>query len=405
MNAEEGTRAPRPLRVMHFVAYYPPQRIGGVGELVAGLHEGLLRRGHDSQVVTSGSGSSGRVHRIARTRLGWLLGTLLWARRAAACDVVHCQSGEAALVLLVSRLLRARRGRRARGVVTFHAGSRDIARATSPYTLAGRRFSPRWAGRVSGLCRGLLHGLLNRLALRLADGCNAIARATAEAVAPGAGLAVIYNGVAAAEGSGAALHSHGATLEAAGAGAPLSAELLFVGGPGPGKRALALPFVLRDVRRRHPRARLCIAGFGWEEAPELRALCQELAVLEAVECMGSQPRDALGPLYQSARLLLVPSAYEGLPFVALESMLLGTPVVACRVGGLPEAITSGENGVLVQPDDPEALAAHCSELLADPTRTARMSAAGRDTVSRRFGLERCIDEHLDYYRALAREET
>ena len=80
---------------MHFVPYYPPERLGGVGEFAAALHEGLLRRGCESTVVTSGRGSSDSVQRIARTRLGWFLGTLRWTRRAAACDVVHCQSGEA----------------------------------------------------------------------------------------------------------------------------------------------------------------------------------------------------------------------------------------------------------------------------------------------------------------------
>jgi len=388
--ATKSREAPgAPLRVLHFVAYYPPQRIGGVGELVAGLHQSLLRRGHDSRVVTSGRGGSERVARIARTRLGWFLGSLLWARRAASCDIVHCQSGEAAAVLLALKLMP---GRRARSVVTFHAGSRGIAGAASPYSLEGRRFGPSWRQQLAGRCRAVLHGLLDALALQLADGCNAVSQATAEDVAPGAALPVIHNGVA-----------------PLGEAQPPAEELprtalLFVGPPSHGKRVLALPFVLRAVRRKLPEARLRIAGFAWADAPELRRLCAELGVEDAVECVGTRSRSELEAIYRAAGLLVMPSAYEGLPFVMLEAMQQATPVVACRIGGHPEVIRQAENGLLAPVDDPEALASLCLELLLDPQRAERVSAAGRDSIARRFGLERCADAHLDYYRALAEEE-
>lgn len=374
------------LRVMHFVGYYPPERIGGVGEFAKALHQGLLRRGHDSVVVTSGgAGSDDRLHRIARTRLGWFLGTLRWAGRAAACDVVHCQSGEALPVLLALAL---RRGRRARSLVTFHAASRGIRGAAAPYTLAGRRFGPGPLGRVAGALRGLLHGAVDALALRLADGCNAICRATAADLGH-PDLAVIYNGVAA-----------GQTTPA-----PEGPEILYVGLPTHGKRVLALPFTLQAVRRELPGTRLRLVGFEWQQAPELRALFDELGLAQAVECLGRRRREELPALYFAARVLIVPSAYEALPYVILEAMQQGTPVVATRVGGHSEVIDAGENGLLVPADDPEALAAGCVALLGDAEQARRLAAAARETLAQRFELERCIDEYVHYYRALARGET
>jgi glycosyltransferase involved in cell wall biosynthesis len=388
---EGSARGSDGLRVIHFAPYFPPQRIGGVGELVALLHGGLLRRGHDSRVVSSGAGSSERVARIARTRLGWFLGCFLQAGRAARCDVVHCQSGES-LPVLLGLALRPRR--RARSLVTFHVTSRGLRAADAPYTLEGRRFGAPLPSRIRGAAKAALLGLLDALALRLADAAVAVCHSTAEELRRGGGppLRVIYNGI-------------GPPRDAEPAEPVEPVELLYVGLPSQRKRVLALPFVLRAVRRELPGARLRIAGFDRAEAPELARLCAELGVAQAVAYLGARPAAELGPVYRAARLLLVPSAYEGLPTVILEAMREGTPVVASRVSGHPEVIEDGVNGLLAPVDDPAALAARCLELLRDPARAARLAARARETVARRFDAERCVDEYVDYYRALARGET
>jgi glycosyltransferase involved in cell wall biosynthesis len=380
---------------MHFVPYYPPERTGGVGEFAAALHEGLLRRGCDSTVVTSGRGSDASVHRIARTRLGWSLGTLRWARRAARCDVVHCQSGEALPVVLALRLMPRRR---ARILATFHVSNAGIHAAEAPYDfegLAGRRFGRPLAARLPSALLGRLHRLADASMVRLADGLNTICRATAlDLLGPrrGAAAPVIYNGVAAAPAG----EGHVAVAPA---------ELFYAGLPSHRKRVNALPFILREVRREIPEARLRIAGFDLEEAPELRALFQDLELLAHVECLGRKTSEELPAFYRAAGVLVVPSAYEGLPYVILEAMQNGTPVVATNVSGHPEVIEDGRNGFLVDVDRPAALAARCVEILRDPALAQRLAEAGRETISRRFELERQLGEYLDYYEALARTRS
>lgn len=379
-----GGRRSRPVRVLHFVPYYPPERVGGVGQFASVLHQGLRRRGIESVVVTRGQGAvRDGVHRIAAGRLGWFLGTLRYARAAAHCDVVHCQSGEALPVMLAVRLWP---GRRARILATFHVGHRGLAHAERPYSLEGRRFGRRFGFSL----QARLHGWVDALALRLADGCNAISRATARdllGAERGAAMPVLYNPLPpAAEG----------TAEPA---SPV--ELFYAGVATHRKRVLALPFVLRAVREELPGARLRMAGFRWEEAPELRALVDELGLGDAVECVGALPPEELPRLHRAARVLVVPSAYEGLPYVIVEALREGTPVVATRVSGHPEVIDDGVNGRLVPPDDPRALAAACVALLRDPEACARMGEAGRRSVAARFDSERQIDAYVDYYRALS----
>ena len=386
------------MRGIHFVPYYPPERLGGVGEFAAALHEGLLRRGCDSTVVTSGSRSGDSVRRIARTRLGWFLGTLGWARRAAACDVVHCQSGEALPVVLALKLMP---WRRARILATFHVSSAGIHAAEATYRFEGieglerleaRRFGRPPAARLRGALLARLHRLVDALMVRLADALNTISRATAlDLLGPERGKAarVIYNGVAAAPAG-----EHDAAV------AP--AELFYAGLASHRKRVNALPFILREVRREIPDARLRIAGFELDEAPELQALFEDLELLSHVECLGRRTSAELPAYYRAAGVLVVPSAYEGLPYVILEAMQNGTPVVATRVSGHPEVIEDGHNGFLVDVDQPAALAARCVEILRDPELARRLAEAGRETIARRFGLERQIGEYLDYYETLAK---
>lgn len=372
------------MRVLHFVPYYPPERVGGVGHFAAVLHEGLRRRGLESAVVTRGRGPAAPgVHRIAASRWGWFIGTLRYARAAATCDVVHCQSGEALPVMLAVRLWP---GRRARILATFHVGQRGLVAAERPYLLEGRRF-----GRGGGAAlRARLHGWVDALALRLADASNAISRATArDLLGPGRGdaMPVLYNPLPPARDS---------------AVAPAEpVELFYAGIASHRKRVPALAFVLRAVREQIPDARLRVAGFRWQDAPELAALCDEFGLRDAVECLGVLPPEALPRLHRAARLLVVPSAYEGLPYVIVEALREGTPVVATRVSGHPEVIEDGVSGRLVPPDDPRALAEACVELLRDSAARDRMGEAGRRRVAERFDAERQIDAYVDYYRALS----
>jgi glycosyltransferase involved in cell wall biosynthesis len=93
---------------------------------------------------------------------------------------------------------------------------------------------------------------------------------------------------------------------------------------------------------------------------------------------------------------VMPSLNEALSNVLLESMAAGTAVVATDVGGTAEALTDGENGLLVRPGQPDAMAAAISRLLDNPELSRRLGHAGRNTIARRFSLERMVTatEHL-----------
>lgn len=152
------------------------------------------------------------------------------------------------------------------------------------------------------------------------------------------------------------------------------------------------------VRERVPAAVLALVGAGELDA-ELRALAEELGLGDAVRFVA--PRPNLAPAYADADIFALSSLWEGLPYVVLEAMSFGVPVVSTGVDGIPEAVADGESGLLVVPGDAGALAEAIVRLLNDPEARARMGEAGAAIVRERFGLERMADELVAVYREVA----
>lgn len=124
-----------------------------------------------------------------------------------------------------------------------------------------------------------------------------------------------------------------------------------------------------------------------------------LALPANVSVTGWLPRTTIESLYASADVLAMPSRWEGLPIVALEAMRAGLPVVATRVGGIPEAVDDGVTGVLIDVDSPAQLAAALRSLDAQALR--RMGDNARQRYVRDFGVNRVVSELDALYRSPA----
>jgi glycosyltransferase involved in cell wall biosynthesis len=132
------------------------------------------------------------------------------------------------------------------------------------------------------------------------------------------------------------------------------------------------------VLRRFPDARFDIVGAGPELAA-LRAQAEGLLLGDAVSFLGH--REDVPARLATADLFVLPSRSEAFPNAVLEAMAIGLPAIATSVGGLVEVIEHQRSGLLVPPDDPVALAAEISRLMADPARAAQLAAAGRAHAS------------------------
>jgi glycosyltransferase involved in cell wall biosynthesis len=132
----------------------------------------------------------------------------------------------------------------------------------------------------------------------------------------------------------------------------------------------------------------------------LETLAAELGLEPFVRFPGRVQDDEMHAWHELATLFVHPTLYEGSSLVTLEAMAHRRAVVASAAGGIPDKVRPGENGWLVPPGDPSALAAAISGAVADPVRLARYGAAGRAIVEREFSWTAAGDATVALYRRL-----
>lgn len=176
--------------------------------------------------------------------------------------------------------------------------------------------------------------------------------------------------------------------------------VLFVGGLEARKGLEYLVLAMADVVRRHPRARFVAVaktGFrGVDEPAWFKVLAERVGVADRFTLLESVSNDQLMRLYADCDLLALPSRNEGWGLSLMEAMACSKPVVATRVGGIPELVTDGVEGLLVEPGDVSGLGDAMNALLDDDEKRERMGRAGRERV-RAFSWDDAADTVLREY--------
>jgi len=112
---------------------------------------------------------------------------------------------------------------------------------------------------------------------------------------------------------------------------------------------------------------------------------------------GPLPKEAIIQLMTSAELVAVPSFHENIPYVVLESMACGTPVIASNVGGIPEIIRNKYNGILVEPGYSTVLANAVIGLLEDKSLRNLIGQRARETIIQKFSWTANLPKYLEVY--------
>ncbi len=155
--------------------------------------------------------------------------------------------------------------------------------------------------------------------------------------------------------------------------------------------------LLRAAAKLPPEIVVWVVGDG-PEANRLHQLAKELSIEQRVLFLGD--RGQVQPFMQAADCLACPSVWEeAAGLVNLEGLACGLPVVASRIGGIPEIVEEGRTGLLVTPGDPDALADAIHRLFKEPALRDRMGREARRTAVERFAAEKRIPDFLDLYRS------
>lgn len=161
------------------------------------------------------------------------------------------------------------------------------------------------------------------------------------------------------------------------------------------KGVLHLPGIVRRARELGAGLRLDVVGDG-PDLPALRALTAEQCPGSVVSFHGALGHEAAMELLSTAQVLVMPSAFEGLPIVLLEAMAHGVvPVVSRLPGSTDYVVTQGRDGLLIGPADEEGFAQAIATVAADRRLLGRLSFAARETVCRRFTAQAVAVRYLE----------
>lgn len=147
----------------------------------------------------------------------------------------------------------------------------------------------------------------------------------------------------------------------------------------------------------HPSATMTIAGDGPERA-NLETLASDLRISESVNIPGWVDRGDVHALMNTATMVVMPSRWEE-PFglVALQAAQVARPVVATRVGGLPEVVVDGETGLLVQSENPEAMCSAMLKLVENRELAVRLGRHARQRAFTEFSMASCAERYDEAY--------
>ena len=151
-----------------------------------------------------------------------------------------------------------------------------------------------------------------------------------------------------------------------------------------------------SIRSAVPEAVFFSAGTGDRDS-----FARHVRELDLSDCfLLSPPLSDVPPILEAADLFVLPSRSEGVPNAVLEAMAMGLPIVASRVGGVPEILRDGEEGLLVEPGEHAPLASACIDLLRSPMLARRLGQAARARAEAEFGLETIIHRYEQLYEEL-----
>jgi N-acetyl-alpha-D-glucosaminyl L-malate synthase BshA len=166
----------------------------------------------------------------------------------------------------------------------------------------------------------------------------------------------------------------------------------------PVKRIMDCIEIIARLRNRHDLGcRLVMCGDG-PEREEAQSLAAKLGVADHVDFVGKQPQSQIREYLSVADLLLLPSQSESFGLTALEAMACQVPVIATRVGGIPEVVEDGGCGYLFDIGDVDGMAEAAARVLNDEAERARLGNRGREIAISQFAAEKIIPEYEELYR-------
>ncbi len=364
---------------------FPPDFVGGPGEVVYNLQKYLLEQGIETYVFTCGSNDK-RYPKTIRTygskQLFPAISPLYFKTiNRFHFDIMnfHAESGMGIAPLMFLK-------RSAKIITTLHSEVLTESKSTKPVKISDiviERPSTKELVTKNFLSLIKLTGIYMELAV--SDRIIAVSEKTKEDFLRQRQISkdkitVIHNGVDCEKFSPNISGESIRTAYSLG-DSPL---ILTIGGNILLKGTIFALFALSKIVQVLPDVKLIVVGVDEKNIERLYPIIKNLGIQDNVILIGRIPNYKMPLFYASSDLVLLPSLSENFPVVALEAMSSGKPVIASRVGGIPELVRHNENGILVSPGNVEQLVEALLQLLENQSLRKRLGNMGRKLVEEKY---------------------
>ena len=342
------------MKIAIIIYLFPPKWLAGTEIATYNLAKQLAKRGHEIHVITShdrglpnfDKENGFYIHRLAWSKIRIIGVIIFWLKifftvRKINPDIVHAQDLSTGIPAYISKII-----------------------LKMPYIIWGRGSDVYLPNGFLRITRGVVLRNANAILALTEDMREKMREITTREIF------VIPNGIDLEEFKGVLIkpdeYSTGKTI-------------LFVGSLYPIKGVEYLLIAMKKIHEKAPDTRLIIVGDGGERE-KLEALTTQMGIQNSVQFVGRVPHKNVLNFMQRADIFVLPSLSEGLPNVIIEAMACGLPIVASRVGGIPDIIKDGVNGYVVDPGRPDQIANKILMLLNNNELVKQISNNNRRMV-------------------------
>jgi glycosyltransferase involved in cell wall biosynthesis len=381
---------------------FPPDFVGGPGEVVYNLQKYLLEQGIETYVFTCGSNDK-RYPKTIRTYGGKQLFPAISPLYFKTIDRFHfdvmnfhAESGMGIAPLMFLK-------RSTKIITTLHSEVLTESKSTKPVKISGiviEKPSTKELVAKNFLSIIKLTGIYMELAV--SDRIIAVSEKTKEDFLRQHQISknkmtVIHNGVD-CEKFNPKISGESVRTTYSLDDSPL---ILTIGGNILIKGTIFAFFALSQIVKVLPKVKLIVVGIDKKNRERLRPILTNLGIMNNVILVGRIPNYEMPLYYSSSDLVLLPSLSENFPVVALEAMSSGKPVIASRVGGIPELVSNNENGILVSPSNVEQLVEALLRLLENQSLRNRLGNMGRKLVEEKYDWKKIGQLYLKEFQKIA----
>jgi glycosyltransferase involved in cell wall biosynthesis len=396
---------PDKLKICFIVDYYPPHRLGGVGESASYLKDALQKDGHDLTVLTTGTRSSDRsiemnVFRLSKGLLFFpfsLFFKFPSFLKKHEFDIIHFHHSIGITALLWKWIY----GKRFPATVfTFKCSRPHIVKSIKPIRIGNREFKPSVQELKTKLTFSILGHIVDRAFTCASDLLTANSGDTREKCMEIYGISedrivTIPNGV-----DIKTFHPgiDGKSVREKYYIDVKDVLILYVGGFSIRKRVPLLLYVMNEVKKENNRVKLMIVGSGKGYEPELKQYMSDLGLDKVVIFTGFVENSRLPLYYAASDIVVVPSEYEPFGIINIEAMAMAKPVIASAVGGIGDIVENDVTGYTIEKDDLDIFIDKVLLLSMNVQKRKTMGEFAVGRILKSFTWDMVKDRYLHTYR-------